>query len=149
MAMSADNKGALGATLEMITHQCGAVGASVAPTVDLRVRLCRPNLFQGAEQSRAGLGHAGIGRLAARHHRPAAFFNIRRLLPCDSLFQRRQIVGGVGAALKLVDADWRYRYDHRAVCSAVRQRLRRASKHEPAPAESDAERRERTEGDAL
>ena len=27
---------------------------------------CRPNLFQVAEQSGASLGHAGIGRLAAR-----------------------------------------------------------------------------------
>jgi hypothetical protein len=51
--------------------------------------------------------------------------------------------------LKLIDTDRRYRRDHSATGHAVRQRLRRDSKHEPAPAESDAERREGTEGGAL
>jgi len=70
-------------------------------------------------------------------------------LPCVGLFQRRQVVRGVGAALELIDADRRYRRDHGAPGRAVRQGLCRASKHEPAPAESGAKRRERTEGDAL
>jgi hypothetical protein len=51
--------------------------------------------------------------------------------------------------LKLIDTDRRYRRDHSATGHAVRQRLRRDSKHEPAQAESDAERREGTEGGAL
>ena len=64
-------------------------------------------------------------------------------------FSAVKVVGGVGAALELVDADRRYRRNHGATGRAVRQGLGRASKHEPAPAESDAERRERTEGGAL
>jgi hypothetical protein len=55
-----------------------------------------------------------------------------------SRLQRRQEDSGVGAALERVSADRRGRG---ATGRAVRQRLRRASKHPPAPAESDAERR--------
>jgi hypothetical protein len=95
------------------------------------------------------LRYAVIGRLAPRHGRPTAFFDVCRLFPCAGLFQGRQVVGGVGAALELVDADRRYRRNHGAAGRAVRQGLGRASKYEPAPAESDAERRERTEGGAL
>ena len=54
--------------------------------------------------------------------------DIRRLLPGVGLFQLREIVGGVGAALELIDAYRRYRRDHGAIGRAVRQRLRRASK---------------------
>ena len=42
---------------------------------------CRNELFHAAEQSSACLGHAGISRLAARHHGPTALFDIGRLLP--------------------------------------------------------------------
>ena len=81
MPQDAMNEDPSASASKRMTHRCRAIGASVAPAVDLRVRLCRPNLFQVAEQSGACLGHAGIGRLAARHHRPAAFLDIRRLLP--------------------------------------------------------------------
>jgi hypothetical protein len=111
--------------------------------------LARSTVFRGAENGGAGLRHAGVDRLATGHHRPTAFFDKCRVLPCVGLFQRRQVVRGLGAALELIDADRRYRRDHGATGRAVRQGLRRASKHEPAPAKSDAERREGTEGGAL
>src|SRR5271166_4117732 len=109
-----------------------------APIVD-RICLSAGSLLQAAQNGGAGLRHAGIYGLAPWHGRPAAFFDICRLFPSVGLSQRRQIVGGVGAALELVDADWRYRRDHGAIGRAVRQHLRRAPKHPPAPAEADGE----------
>src|SRR5271168_3056221 len=123
-----------------------AFGSCVTP---IRVRLSARSLLQAAENGGAGLRHARIDRLAPGHHRPAAFFDICRLFPYVGLFQLRQIVGGGGAALELVDADRRYRRNHRAIGRAVRQRLRRASKHPPAPAEADDESREDADGGAL
>jgi hypothetical protein len=64
--------------------RCGgreALGVIVTPSVARCVARSARNLLQAVEQSGTCLGHAGIGRLAARHHRPAAFFDIRRLLP--------------------------------------------------------------------
>jgi hypothetical protein len=52
--------------------------------------------------------------LLPRHGRPATFLYIRRLLPGVGLLQRRQVVGGGGAALELVDAARRDRRDHGA-----------------------------------
>src|SRR3984957_20899058 len=62
-----------------------AEGAALAVTVTRIVAHCvarsARDLLQAVEQSGTCLGDAGIGRLAARHHRPATFFDIRRLLP--------------------------------------------------------------------
>ena len=120
-----------------------------APGVARSVTRSARSLLQAAENGGAGLRYAGIRRLAPRHGRPTAFFDVCRLFPCAGLFQGGQIVGGVSAALELVDADRRYRRNHGTTGRAVRERLRRASEHEPTPAESDAERRECTEGGAL
>ena len=65
------------------------------------------------------------------------------------LFQLYEIVGGVGGALELIDADRRYRRDHGATGGAVRQGLRGASKHPPAPAETDDESCDDADGGAL
>jgi hypothetical protein len=71
----------------LITFQwrCGEGGRRSALTVTPIVARCLARsargLFRGAENGGAGLRYARIGRLAARHHRPAAFFDIRRLLP--------------------------------------------------------------------
>jgi hypothetical protein len=62
-----------------------AEGAALGVTVTRIVAHCvarsARNLLQAVEQSGTCLGHAGMDRLAPRHHRPAAFLHIRRLLP--------------------------------------------------------------------
>src|ERR1700722_5488616 len=130
-----------------------AEGAALGVTVTRIVAHCvarsARDLLQAVEQGGTCLGHAGIGSLAARHHRPAAFFDIRRLLPRVGLFQRRQVHGGVGAALELVDADRRDRGNHGATGCTLRQGLRRASEHPPAPAEANGESRGDADGGAL
>jgi hypothetical protein len=81
MAMSADNKGALGATLEM--NDSSMRGGRRKCHADRRYpRSALPaKLFDAAEESSACLGHTGISRLAARHHGPTALFDIGGLLP--------------------------------------------------------------------
>src|SRR5208283_3760986 len=122
---------------------------STMPIVSRRVRLSVRNLLQVAQNGGAGLRHAGIDRLAPWHDRPAAFLDICRLFPGAGLLQSREVVGGVGAALELVDADRRYCRDHGVIGGAVCQRLRRASKHPPAPAKADGESRDGADGGAL
>ncbi len=74
-----------GAILAKVSLRRRGGGEALGVIVTLSVARCvarsARNLLQAVEQSGTCLGHAGIGRLAARHHRPAAFFDIRRLLP--------------------------------------------------------------------
>src|ERR1700722_13263369 len=58
-----------------------ALGVIVTRIVAHCVARSAHDLLQAVEQSGTCLGHAVIGSLAARHPRPAAFFDIRRLLP--------------------------------------------------------------------
>ncbi len=80
------------------------IGVTVTPIVAHRIRLSARSLLQAAENGGAGLRHGGLDRLAPWHNRPAAFFDICRLFPGAGLLQSREGVGGVGAALELVDA---------------------------------------------
>src|SRR5271154_7117088 len=66
-----------------------------------------------------------------------------------AFFSSVRLLAAAALRLELVDADRRYRRNHRAIGRAVRQRLPRASKHPPAPAEADDESREDADGGAL
>src|ERR1700722_10953444 len=144
-----NEQGLLGVNLE--TNDCSMKDGRREPRADRRYPCSAlpAELFHAAEQSSARLGHAGICRLAARHHGPTALFDIGRLLPGVGLFHRRHVRRGVGAALDLIDADRRDCGNHGAACRIVRERLRRASEHPPAPAEADGECRGDPDGGAL
>jgi hypothetical protein len=104
--------GATACSLNQILSRCRGLSGRAAlcrgvrrhVAADLKSRSLA-TLLEVAEQGGACLRHAVIDRFASRHHRPTPFFNVRCLLPCTGLFQRRQVTGGVRAALKLVDTD--------------------------------------------
>jgi hypothetical protein len=66
---------------------------------------CHPNLFQVAQQSGACLGHAGIGLLAARHHRPAAFSAVRKTAASALRWNWSAQIGAIAALLAVLSAN--------------------------------------------
>src|SRR5712691_4689718 len=106
-------------------------------------------LLKTAEHRGAGLRNGRICWLAAGHRRPATLFDERTLLPGADLLEFDQIRGGIGAVLKLVNANRRQRR-HEGGADVFLRLLPCGSAGDPtAPSEADDQGRNSTSRCAL
>ena len=106
-------------------------------------------LLKTAEHRGAGLRHRRTFWLAAGHRRPATLFDERTLLPGADLLEFDQIRDGLGAVLKLVNAN-RRQGRHEGGADVFLRLLPCGSAGDPtAPSEADDQGRNGTSRSAL